>query len=74
MQCLVRIAKLMFDITSSNASNRQYMLGKGLYQYMIDVLTWNHPMDHHPLDKRTFSLELDTFLNMLLTQLVKAED
>jgi len=70
---LVRIVKIVERLTATEAANTDILLSMGLHEYITGLLQWNNsPPEEAQLcvEANIFSLELDTLLNSIVTNLV----
>lgn len=70
---LVRIVKIVERLTATEASNTDILLSMGLHEYIIGLLQWNNSPPEEAqvsIEAKIFSLELDTLLNTMVTNLV----
>jgi hypothetical protein len=70
---LARIVKIVERLTATEASNTDILLSMGLHEYIIGLLQWNNSPPEEAqvsIEAKIFSLELDTLLNSMVTNLV----
>ena len=70
---LVRIVKIVERLTATEAANTDILLSMGLHEYITGLLQWNNSPPEEAqvcVEAKIFSLELDTLLNSIVTNLV----